>query len=48
MGGRANKVSLIETQCSYQDFGACDQHVGRQVRAPAEEEPLDPAWHPSI
>ncbi|MEW9515873.1 CPCC family cysteine-rich protein [Streptomyces tubercidicus] len=29
MGGGANKVSLIETQCSYQDFGACDQHGGR-------------------
>ncbi|MFH8396799.1 CPCC family cysteine-rich protein [Streptomyces anulatus] len=26
MAGGANKVSLIEAQRNYQDFGACDQH----------------------
>ncbi|MGV9938158.1 CPCC family cysteine-rich protein [Streptomyces sp. NPDC003401] len=35
MAGGANKVSLIEAQRNYQDFGAC-----------AEDEPLDPAWRP--
>ncbi|MFF2061048.1 CPCC family cysteine-rich protein [Streptomyces sp. NPDC058200] len=29
MDGGANKVSLIEAQHSYQDFGACDQHGRR-------------------
>ncbi|MFC8032437.1 CPCC family cysteine-rich protein [Streptomyces griseoincarnatus] len=28
MSGGANKVSLIEAQRNYQDFGACDQHAG--------------------
>ncbi|MFJ9760234.1 CPCC family cysteine-rich protein [Streptomyces sp. NPDC101149] len=26
MGIGANKVSLIEVQRNYQDFGVCDQH----------------------
>lgn len=45
--GGANKVSLIEAQRNYQDFGACDQHGRRYVRPPAEDEPLDPAWRPT-
>ncbi|MEU6621776.1 hypothetical protein ABZ926_13515 [Streptomyces litmocidini] len=40
MAGRANKVSLIEAQRNYQEFGA------RYVRPPADDEPLDPAWRP--
>ncbi|MFJ6567953.1 CPCC family cysteine-rich protein [Streptomyces sp. NPDC091292] len=44
MPGGANKVSLIEAQHNYQDFGACDPHGRRYVRPPAEDEPLDPAW----
>nr|WP_256102711.1 CPCC family cysteine-rich protein [Streptomyces sp. Ncost-T10-10d] len=46
MAGGANKVSLIEAQRNYQNFGACDQHGLRYVRPPAEDEPLDPAWRP--
>ncbi|MEU8700613.1 CPCC family cysteine-rich protein [Streptomyces sp. NPDC048680] len=46
MAGRANKVSLVEAQRNYQDFGACDQHGRRYVRPPAEDGPLDPAWRP--
>ncbi|MEE4491140.1 CPCC family cysteine-rich protein [Streptomyces sp. BE230] len=46
MPGGANKVSLIEAQRNYQDFGACDQHGLRYVRPPAEDEPLSPAWRP--
>ncbi|MFC9943745.1 CPCC family cysteine-rich protein [Streptomyces pratensis] len=44
--GGANKVSLIEAQRNYQDFGACDQHGRRFARLPAADEPLDPAWRP--
>lgn len=32
MDGGANKVSLIEAQLNYQDFGACDQHGKQYVR----------------
>jgi hypothetical protein len=46
MDGGANKVSLIEAQRNYQDFGACDQPGRKYVRPPAEDEPLDPAWRP--
>ncbi|WP_393060237.1 CPCC family cysteine-rich protein [Streptomyces sp. LN549] len=46
MPGGANKVSLMEAQRNYQDFGACDQHGRKYVRPPAEDEPLDPAWRP--
>lgn len=46
MGCGANKVSLIEAQRNYQDFGACDRHGRPYVRPPAEDEPLDPAWRP--
>ncbi|MGW9137363.1 CPCC family cysteine-rich protein [Streptomyces sp. NPDC055681] len=46
MDGGANKVSLIEAQRNYQDFGACDERGLRFVRPPAADEPLDPAWRP--
>ncbi|MFF8696378.1 CPCC family cysteine-rich protein [Streptomyces sp. NPDC015144] len=46
MAGGANKVSLIEAQRNYQDFGACDEHGRRYVRPLVEDEPLDPAWRP--
>ncbi|MGW0896206.1 CPCC family cysteine-rich protein [Streptomyces goshikiensis] len=46
MDGGANKISLIEAQRNYQDFGAGDQHGRQYVRPPAEDEPLDPAWRP--
>ncbi|MFI2140581.1 CPCC family cysteine-rich protein [Streptomyces griseofuscus] len=34
MSGGANKVSLVEAQRNYQDFGACDAHGRRYVRPP--------------
>ncbi|MGW4721764.1 CPCC family cysteine-rich protein [Streptomyces sp. NPDC004291] len=37
MRGGANKVSLLEAQRNYQDFGACDEHGRRYVRPPAED-----------
>ncbi|MFD6183411.1 CPCC family cysteine-rich protein [Streptomyces goshikiensis] len=46
MDGGANKVSLIEAQRNYQDFGAGDQHGRQYVRPPAADEPPDPAWRP--
>ncbi|MFD4970262.1 CPCC family cysteine-rich protein [Streptomyces sp. NPDC058424] len=46
MDGGANKVSLIEAQHNYRNFGACDQHGRRFVRRPAADEPLDLAWRP--
>ncbi|MEJ8642653.1 CPCC family cysteine-rich protein [Streptomyces sp. MS1.HAVA.3] len=46
MDGGANKISLIEAQRNYQDFGAGDQHGRQYVRPPADDEPLDPAWRP--
>ncbi|WP_342746937.1 CPCC family cysteine-rich protein [Streptomyces aidingensis] len=46
MPGGANKVSLVEAQRNYQEFGASDQLGRRYVRPPAEDEPLDPAWRP--
>ncbi|MFJ9932229.1 CPCC family cysteine-rich protein [Streptomyces virginiae] len=46
MDGSANKVSLIEAQRNYQDFGASDQHGLQYVRPSAAGGPLDPAWRP--
>lgn len=46
MDGGANKVSLIDAQRNYLDFGACDQNGRRFVRPPAPGEPLDPDWRP--
>ncbi|MFE4205873.1 CPCC family cysteine-rich protein [Streptomyces goshikiensis] len=40
MDGGANKVSLIEAQRKYQDFGACDRHGRQHVRQPDKDEPL--------
>jgi hypothetical protein len=44
MTGGANRVSLVEGQRNYRDFGACDEHDRRFARPPAADEPLDPAW----
>lgn len=46
MAGGADKVSLIEAQRNYQDFGACDDHGRRFARPSAPDEPLDPTWRP--
>ncbi|MFG3514587.1 CPCC family cysteine-rich protein [Streptomyces bobili] len=41
------KVSLIEAQRNYQDFGACDQHGRRYVRRPRTSRSTPPGA-PSI
>ncbi|MFJ1599968.1 CPCC family cysteine-rich protein [Streptomyces sp. NPDC088261] len=46
MPGGANRISLLDAQRNFQDFGACDEHGKRYVRSPAENETLDPAWRP--
>lgn len=46
MAGGANRISLLDAQRNFQDFGACDEHGKRYVRPPAENETLDPAWRP--
>lgn len=40
----ANRVSLIEAQRNYRDFGARDERGRRFARPPAPDEPIDPAW----
>ncbi|MFF9839265.1 CPCC family cysteine-rich protein [Streptomyces sp. NPDC013740] len=44
--GGANRVSLVEAQRNFRDFGACDQRDRRFVRPPSEDEPCDPEWRP--
>ncbi len=46
MTGGANRVSLVQGQRNYRDFGACDEHDRRFARPPTADEPLDPAWRP--
>ncbi|ROQ96076.1 cysteine-rich CPCC protein [Streptomyces sp. 2132.2] len=40
----ANRVSLVEAQRNYRDFGARDERGRRFARPPAPDEPIDPAW----
>ncbi|MFK0237917.1 CPCC family cysteine-rich protein [Streptomyces vinaceus] len=42
----ANRVSLIEAQRNYRDFGARDERGRRFARPPAPDEPIDPSWRP--
>lgn len=44
--GGANRVSLVEAQRNYQDFGACEERSRSLVRPAAPDEPLDPRWRP--
>lgn len=46
MDGGANRVSLVEAQQNYREFGACDEHGRHFARPAATDEPLDPAWRP--
>jgi hypothetical protein len=41
--GGANKVSLVEGQKNYAEFGACERRVLKYVR-PHEATVVDPAW----
>jgi hypothetical protein len=42
----ANVMSLIEAQRNFARIGAIDERFVGDVRAPAEDEPLDPDWRP--
>ncbi|AWK12914.1 CPCC family cysteine-rich protein [Streptomyces spongiicola] len=42
----ANAVCLVEAQRNYQRFGATEERVLKNVRPPAQDEPLDPGWRP--
>ncbi len=42
----ANSVGLVEAQRNYQRFGAMEKRFLKNVRAPGQDEPLDPGWRP--
>lgn len=46
MPGGANRVSLVEAQQNFQEFGACDQRGRLFVRPPTADEPSDAGWRP--
>jgi hypothetical protein len=43
-GGGANRLSLIDSQHNYQQFGAIEERFTNQVRSATADEPLDPGW----
>ena len=46
LSGGANRVTLLEAQRNYQQFGACEEAMRQNVRAPAPDEPRDGSWRP--
>ncbi|MCW1926236.1 CPCC family cysteine-rich protein [Luteolibacter arcticus] len=44
MDGGANSVSLFQSQWNFSQVGACEARFIPNVRPPAPDEPLDPAW----
>ena len=46
MSGGANKVSLIEAQVNYFQFGASTIQMVKNVREPKDTELKDPSWFP--
>ncbi|GGJ60389.1 CPCC family cysteine-rich protein [Streptomyces lacrimifluminis] len=42
----ANGPGLVEAQRNYQRFGAMEERFVKNVRPPAQDEPLDPGWRP--
>lgn len=44
LAGGANAVSLREAQATYAELGASEARFVGDVRAPTENEPLDPGW----
>ncbi|MBK8672891.1 MAG: hypothetical protein IPN93_07865 [Bacteroidetes bacterium] len=42
--GGANRVSLVQAQRNFIEFGACEQEMKRNVRTPNLEEPKDKNW----
>jgi len=43
-GGGANRVSLIEAQVNYFQFGSCGQRLVNSTREPTDEDIKDPGW----
>jgi hypothetical protein len=46
LAGGANLVSLVEAQRNFARIGAIEERFVGDVRPPAPDEPLDPAWRP--
>ena len=44
--GGANRVSLIQAQKNFIEFGACEWELKIHVRNPTKEESRDENWHP--
>jgi len=44
--GGANRVSLIQAQKNFIEFGACELKMKIHVRSPANDEPKDENWQP--
>lgn len=44
--GGANRVSLIQAQKNFIDFGACEWELKMWVRGPLKNEPKDENWKP--
>lgn len=44
LAGGANKVSLIDAQKNFQEFGASEKRLSEHVRKPTSEDQRDPQW----
>ena len=44
--GGPNALSLMESQVSFVQFGACSRQESRSGRLPNDMEKRDPAWYP--
>jgi RNAse (barnase) inhibitor barstar len=44
--GGANRVSLIEAQINFIDFGACEKEMLKYVRKPSQNDEKDCEWQP--
>lgn len=42
--GGANRVSLIQGQKNFEDFGACEKEMVQNVRKPRSGDNLNPSW----
>lgn len=45
-GGGANKVSLIQGQENYREFGSCELRLIPHVRPPQDDEIIEAGWRP--
>ncbi|HBF88076.1 MAG TPA: hypothetical protein DDX39_05485 [Bacteroidales bacterium] len=44
--GGANRVSLKQGQKNYEEFGACEREMIKNVRQPTKDEQRDENWKP--